>query len=154
MNYISGERQLIAEEPDGAGGDKQQKFNTSSLWDEHERAFLDDVTMNLIPDDEAMNVKGKTVMKWDKVKKRYTLQKVDREGKVMREKRNESGKKLTKKDLAKDRDSVYKKWQQRTHLSLQRTGELEDRKLLMQAKSANESRNMMKSFKRRHSDLN
>jgi hypothetical protein len=29
--------------------------------------------MDLIPDDEALNTKGKTVMKWDKVKKRYTL---------------------------------------------------------------------------------
>ena len=44
--------------------------------------------MDLIPDDEALNTKGKTVMKWDKVKKRYLLQKVDREGKVVLLKRN------------------------------------------------------------------
>ena len=51
--------------------------------------------MNLIPDDETLNnVKGKTVMKWDKVKKRYTLQKVDRDSRVIREKRNESGAKI------------------------------------------------------------
>ena len=86
--------------------------------------------MNLIPDDEATNVKGKTVMKWDKVKKRYILQRVDREGKVIKEKRNEAGKKITKKDLAKDKISAYKKWQQRTHLTLQKSGEMEDRKLL------------------------
>ena len=58
--------------------------------------------MNLIPNDEALNVKGKTVMKWDKVKKRYVLQRVDREGKVIKEKRNESGKKITNKNKAKD----------------------------------------------------
>lgn len=54
--------------------------------------------MNLIPDDEAFNTKGKTVMKWDSIKKRYTLQRVDRDGKVIKEKRNESGKSITKKD--------------------------------------------------------
>ena len=66
-----------------------------------------------------MNTKGKTVMKWDKVKKRYTLQKVDREGKIIKERKNESGKKISKKNLMmKDQDSIYKKWQQKTHLSL------------------------------------
>ena len=87
-------------------------MNGSSLWDDHERAFLDDVTLNLIPDDEHTNIKGKTVMKWDKVKKRYTLQKVDREGRVIKEKRNESGKKISKKGImSKDPDAIYKKWQ-------------------------------------------
>ena len=82
--------------------------------------------MNLIPDDDALaNVKGKTVMKWDKVKKKYTLQKVDRDNKVIREKRNESGKKITENGKGKldDRHNIYKKWQQRTHMSLQKTGE-------------------------------
>ena len=124
------------------------------MWDDHERAFLEDVTLNLIPDDEHMNTKGKTVMKWDKTKKRYTLQKVDREGKVMKEKRNESGKKITKKNVMnKDHDEVYKKWQQRTHLSLQRSGEMENTKLIAQARSANEGRSMMKQFRGRHKDL-
>ena len=69
-----------------------------------------------MPDDEANNnVKGKTVMKWDKIKKRYTLQKVDREGRVIREQRNEAGKKIKKNDK---QESIYKKWQQRTHLTL------------------------------------
>mmetsp|Transcript_46013 Transcript_46013/g.60959 ORF Transcript_46013/g.60959 Transcript_46013/m.60959 type:complete len:106 (-) Transcript_46013:318-635(-) len=93
--------------------------NKSHLWDEHERAFLDDVELNLIPSDDHMNTKGKTVMKWDKTKKRYMLQKVDREGKIIKEKRNEAGKKITKKNvMMKDHDEIYKKWQQRTHLSL------------------------------------
>jgi len=81
------------------------------MWDNHERAFLEDVTLNLIPDDEHMNTKGKTVMKWDKTKRRYTLQKVDRDGKVVKEKRNESGKKITKAGfMNKDPDAIYKKW--------------------------------------------
>ena len=100
-------------------------------------------------DEEVMkNTKGKTVMKWDKVKKRYTLQKVDREGKVIQ--RNEAGVKIKKTDKQID---YYKRWQQKTHLSLQKTGELEDKKLIGQAKSASESRQLIKSFKGRHKYL-
>jgi hypothetical protein len=59
-------------------------------------------------------------MKWDPVKKKYQLKKVDRDGKVIAEKRNEAGAKITKKmkEKASQKESIYKKWQQRTHLSL------------------------------------
>lgn len=70
--------------------------------------------MNLVPDDEAIkNIKGKTAMRWDNTKKRYMLKKVDREGKVIAEKRNESGKKITNKmKEGKDgQSSIFKKWQ-------------------------------------------
>ena len=86
---MASEREGLADE-----GADNQKANRSSMWTENEKSFLENVTMDLIPDDEALNVKGKTVRKWDKVKKRYVLQKVDRDGKVMREKRNESGAKV------------------------------------------------------------
>lgn len=142
-NFIEGEKPLG---PEGEGEGKK------SLWEAHEKAFLEEVTMNLIPDDEALaNVKGKTVMKWDKVKKRYTLQKVDRDNKVIREKRNESGAKISDRE---ERSNIYKKWQQRTHLSLQKTGERENSKLVAQARSSSESRKMFKDFKSRHGDLN
>ena len=36
-------------------------------------------------------------MKWDASKKKYQLQKVDRDGRVIAEKRNESGAKISKK---------------------------------------------------------
>ena len=53
----------------------------------------------------------------------------------MKEKRNESGKKITKKNvMMKDHDDVYKKWQQRTHLSLQKSGEMENSKLIAEAR--------------------
>lgn len=55
--------------------------------------------------------------------------------------------------MSKDPDSVYKKWQQKTHLSLQKTGERENAKLVQQARSASEGRWMMKNFKGRHADL-
>jgi len=46
-------------------------------------------------------------MKWDSIKKRYTLQRVDREGKVIREKRNESGGKIKKTG---EGNEIYKTW--------------------------------------------
>ena len=118
-NFISGDKPMAhGAVGDEEGGDKpSMKVNRSSLWSENEKSFLENVTMDLIPDDDAMNVKGKTVRKWDKVKKRYILQKVDREGKVMRERRNESGKKVTNK-MKDNRNSAYKNWQSRTHLTL------------------------------------
>ena len=126
QNFISSEREGLAEE-----GAEAQKANRSTMWTDNEKSFLENVTMDLIPDDEALNVKGKTVRKWDRVKKRYVLQKVDREGKVMRERRNESGAKVGNKD--KKQVSAYKNWQTRTHLSLQRPGEQENKKLIEQA---------------------
>uniref|UniRef100_A0A7S3IUR7 DBP10 C-terminal domain-containing protein n=1 Tax=Strombidium inclinatum TaxID=197538 RepID=A0A7S3IUR7_9SPIT len=123
----------------------------SSLWGEGEKSFLEDVTMNLIDDDVTKNLKGQTAMKWDPIKKKYVLKKVDREGKVIAEKRNESGKKITKKMKEKKKEqSIYKKWQQRTHLSLQKTGEMEDFKSVDQAKRASDARRTLKDFKKRH----
>jgi hypothetical protein len=90
----------------------ENKPNASALWAESEKNFLDDVTMNLLPDDDDPNksIKGTTAMKWDAQKKRYILKKVDREGRVIAEKRNESGKKITKKMKEKEKESIYKKW--------------------------------------------
>ena len=118
-NFISSDKPrgaVVGDEEEG-GGQSSMKVNRSSLWSENEKSFLENVTMDLIPDDDAMNVTGKTVRKWDKVKKRYILQKVDREGKVMRERRNESGKKVTNK-MKDNRNNAYKNWQSRTHLTL------------------------------------
>jgi hypothetical protein len=122
------------------------------MWTEQEAAFLDDVTMNLVPDDACLAVKGKTVMKWDTTKKRYTLQKVDRDGKVMKERRNESGKVIKDGKNSKiDPTAIYKQWQKKTHLTLQRPGEREDKKMIAQAQHTNDNRKGIKDFQTRHS---
>ena len=82
------------------------------MWNDGERSFLEDVTLNLVPDDDAVkNMKGQTAMRWDAKKKRYMLKKVDRDGRVMAEKKNESGAKITKKMKEKGKESIFKKWQ-------------------------------------------
>jgi DBP10CT (NUC160) domain len=102
------------------GGERnEEEEKRGALWGEEERAFLEDVTLNLIPDDDiSMMTKGKTAMKWDSKKKRYMLKKVDRDGKIIQEKRNESGAKITKAQLAKGKESIYKKWMKKTHMKL------------------------------------
>jgi hypothetical protein len=114
------------------------------------------VTLNLVPDDDVTNnVKGKTAMKWDSAKKRYILKKVDRDGRVIKEKRNESGAKITKLNAEKTKDQeVYKKWMKKTHLKLQPAGEVENSKAIELAKTSTQSRKMLKSFGKRHKDIN
>ena len=78
---------------------------------------------------------------------------IDRDGKVITEKKNEAGVKITQKmrdKKAEKKESIYKKWQQRTHLSLQKAGEMEDSKAIDQAGRANEARKTLKDFKNRH----
>jgi hypothetical protein len=108
-NFVTSERPTTTE----------NKVNSSSLWGEGEKNFLEDVTINMAAaDDDGKNLKGRKVMKWDAAKKRYMVKSIDRDGKVIAEKRNEAGKKITKKMKEKEKISIYKKWQQRTHLTL------------------------------------
>jgi len=65
--------------------------------------------------------------------------------------RNESGNKIKKTDKQID---VYKRWQKSTHLKIPMAGDQEDKKMMGQARSASESRGLVKNFKSRHSDLN
>ncbi len=64
---------------------------------------MEDVTLNMVNDDDEMlkRIKGTTAMKWDSVKKRYILKKIDGDRKVIKEKRNESGVKVTNKSAGK-----------------------------------------------------
>lgn len=142
-NYIHAEKPQMAD----------SKANSSALWNEDEKNFLEDVTMNFVPDDEAIkNIKGKTAMRWDKIKKRFMLKKVDRDGKVIAERKNESGKKITKKmkEGKEGQKTIFEKWRRSTNLSMPKVGEMEDSRTIDQAKRANEARRTLKDFKRRH----
>lgn len=106
----------------------------------------------MLPDDGEELLKSKKVMKWDSTKKRYQLKKVDAHGNVIKEGRNEAGKKI--KDSKKQKESAYSKWQKRTHLKLQEVGEVENKSAVESGKIATESRKMMKHFKSKHKDIN
>jgi hypothetical protein len=100
-NFVTSERPTTNE----------NKVNSSSLWGEGERNFLEDVTINMSgADEDGKGLKGKKVMKWDAAKKRYMVKNIDRDGKVIAEARNEAGKKISKKMKEKEKVSIYKKW--------------------------------------------
>lgn len=109
------------------------------------------MTLNLVPDDEndKTTIKGKTVMRWDSSKKRHILVKVDKEGRIIKEKRNESGAKISKKDATKSAEDqkIYKKWMKKTHLKIQNVGEMEDKRATDLARTSTEGRKMFKHFK-------
>ncbi len=78
--------------------------------------------------------------------------KVDRDGKIIKEKRNESGAKISKKNAEKNAEDqkIYKKWMKKSHMKLQNVGEVEDQRAVNLARSSTEGRKMMKSFRNRH----
>eukprot|EP01125_Pyxidicula_operculata_P017738 TRINITY_DN624_c0_g2_i1.p1 TRINITY_DN624_c0_g2~~TRINITY_DN624_c0_g2_i1.p1 ORF type:complete len:957 (-),score=341.90 TRINITY_DN624_c0_g2_i1:109-2583(-) len=81
---------------------------------------IEDIVLDLTPDDSKSIFKKKTVMQWDKKKRNYVQVTggVDKNSKIIK---NESGKliKLDDKKLG----TVYKEWSQKTKQTLGRSGE-------------------------------
>ena len=112
-----------------------------SLWKKDERFNMEELNLNLIPDDENSLLKKKTQMKWDHKKKKYVQVKVGKDGNVQKLK-NESGKLINYK---KDKDpELYKKWMKKTHIKIQESGEMEDRHTVQSAHTFHRSKYKMK----------
>ena len=122
--------------------EKSTTEGVSSAWAENEKQMMSEVQVNILPDDEGELLKRKKVMKWDSTKKRYMLKNIDSSGRVIKEKLNESGKKVNNKK--KPKESTYEKWSKKTHLKLQNSGEMENSHAVEQARTASEGRKMMK----------
>jgi len=99
------------------------------------------MAMNLDPDDMDGPNKGKRHLKWDQNKKRYVEHQEGRDGKAVRV-RNESGKAVNDKKKAPE---IYKQWMKRSHMRIQKGGELEDEKAVAQVKSGSKNRREMKA---------
>ena len=80
--------------------------------------------------------------KWDKSKKRYVNVFVDPEGHEIKEKPNN-------KTVKKLKDK-YNKWIKKTHVRIQSAGEIEDEKIVENAKSASYARKEFKNKKSNH----
>lgn len=137
-------RQKIGEE----GFEKSEHYvingkdeNAENLWKKDEKFNMEDLNLNLIPDDENSLMKKKTQMKWDHKKKRYVQVQVGKDGKAQKLK-NEAGKFINYK---KDKDpELYKKWMKKTHLKIQETGELEDKHTVDSANTFHRNKYEMK----------
>jgi len=115
--------------------------NAENMWGKDEKFNLEDLNLNLLPDDEHRLLRQKSEMKWDKTKKKYVQVVVGKDGTKSKLK-NEAGKFINYK---KDKDpELYKKWMRRTHLKIQDTGEREDRRTVESAGAYNRNRREMK----------
>lgn len=100
--------------------DAQNQISKKSLWGDEKPITLDELTMNILPDnDEGSNNKKKLV--WDNKKKNFIRGKVDNKGNII--KKNESGVKIKKDDKS---PSQFKKWKKKNKANIQKVGETEN----------------------------
>jgi len=85
---------------------------------------VDDLVLDLLGEDASSMQKSRGVMKWDAKKKKYTMQQIGKDGKVL--KYNEAGTKVNDKDEKKVGRS-YKAWKDKTKLKISRVGEQESK---------------------------
>lgn len=124
--------------------------NAENMWGKDEKFNLEDLNLNLLPDDEHSLLKQKSEMKWDKTKKKYVQVVVGKDGTKSKLK-NESGKFINYK---KDKDpELYKKWMKRTHLKIQETGEREDRRTVESAGSFHKNRRELKRMGKKATNI-
>lgn len=112
----------------------------STLWHKDEKFDLNDLSLNLMADDDNL-MKKKRHLKWDQTKKRYVEHEVGFGGKAVRVK-NEAGKVIDEK---KKKPDLYKSWVKRSHLSIQKAGEIEDKNATSRVKSSARDRRELKS---------
>jgi len=109
------------------------------LWGDEKPISLDELTLNICPDDDMVNPEHKKKMVWDNKKKNFVRGNVDRAGQLI--KTNESGVRVKKNDKA---PNSFKRWKSKNHLKIQRVGEFENDKVVTNAQSAFRERKVLK----------
>jgi ATP-dependent RNA helicase DDX54/DBP10 len=116
--------------------EKQDK--STSLWGDEKPISLDELTLNIVPDDDNLHKRKKLV--WDPKKKNFIKGNVDSRGKLI--KMNEAGKAIKKGD--KD-PKLFQKWKKKNQIkSIPKVGELENDKLVNQASNIFRERKLAK----------
>lgn len=125
---------------------KQDPKLSASLWGNEGPLALNELTLNLCPDDLVEKKKSKYV--WDEKRKRYVSGVSDKNGNLVR--KNEAGVKIK---VDEKRISSYKKWMSKTKIRVQRTGEVEDTNLVHSASQKFKDRKSMKGNHKAKSDI-
>lgn len=113
-----------------------QNQNKKNLWGDEKPITLDELTLNLLPDnDDGSNTRKKTV--WDNKKKNFIKAKVDKKGNII--KKNEAGVKIKKDDKS---PSQFKRWKKKNKANIQKVGEMENETNVMNAQSRFKDRKM------------
>jgi len=116
--------------------DKNETQNKKSLWGDEKPITLDELTLNLLPDnDDGTNTKKKMV--WDNKKKNFINARVDKRGNII--KKNEAGVKIKKDDKT---PSQFKRWKKKNRANIQKVGEMENDTAVMNAQSRFKDRKM------------
>lgn len=118
--------------------EKDQVQNKKSLWGNEKPITLDELTLNLLPDnDDGSNIKKKLV--WDNKKKNFIKAKVDKKGNII--KKNEAGVKIKKDNKIQ---SQFTKWKKKNRANIQKIGEIENETYVMNAQSRFKDRKINK----------
>lgn len=113
-----------------------------NLWGDEKPITLDELTLNLLPDnDDGSNTRKKTV--WDNKKKNFVRANVDKKGKII-VKKNESGVRIKKDDKS---PSQFKKWKKKNKANIQKVGEIENELHVQNAQTRFKDRKMNKMNK-------
>jgi ATP-dependent RNA helicase DDX54/DBP10 len=98
-----------------------------SLWGDEKPISLDELTLNIVPDDDNLQKRKKIV--WDPKKKNFVKGNVDKSGKLV--KTNESGKQIKKGDK---NPQLFQKWKKKNQMkSIPKVGDLENDKIVNHA---------------------
>lgn len=147
-------RQKITEEDDFKKSEfyikNEKDDNAENMWGKDEKFDMEELNLNLLPDDEHSLLRQKREMKWDAKKRKYVQVAIGSDGKATKIK-NEAGKFVNYK---KDKDpELYKKWMRRTHLKIQDAGEKEDVRTVENARSFHMNRRELKRQGKKTSNI-
>lgn len=118
----------------------EKKENNTSLWGDEKPITLDELTLNIAPDDDSLANKKRLV--WDPKKKNFVNSNVDKTGKII--KNNEAGVRVKSKDK---NPHSYQKWKKKNRLRVQNVGEMENDKITGTADTMFKERKLNKSMK-------
>eukprot|EP01118_Nematostelium_gracile_P020190 TRINITY_DN9717_c0_g1_i1.p1 TRINITY_DN9717_c0_g1~~TRINITY_DN9717_c0_g1_i1.p1 ORF type:complete len:302 (+),score=94.50 TRINITY_DN9717_c0_g1_i1:128-907(+) len=92
-----------------------------------------DVVMDLMGDDTSTIKNDRLVRKWDRKKKKFVMVKGGVDVNDKKSMKNESGQKIKEADKGK----IYENWTRRTHMSIPKVGDIEDKSTSHSAKNLN-----------------
>ena len=108
--------------------ENKEAANKKSLWGDEKPISLEELTLNLLPDNDDGGTRKKMV--WDNKKRNFVNATTDKKGNII--KKNESGVKVKKDDKT---PSIFKKWKKKNKASIQKIGEMENDVAVTDAKS-------------------
>jgi len=116
--------------------DTADAANSKSLWGNEKPLALEELTLNIMPDDEG-HKKSKLV--WDQKKRNFIMGQKDSQGNII--KKNEAGVRVKKGEKM----DAYKKWSKKNKIKIQGLGEIENKTVVDNASTFFNDRRLKKN---------